>query len=122
MAGDNCTDELHARLRTALVRAFSRIADVSWCRSRWADRDALYVGSREVAHFQEPCVLDVRLTTTGIRAVASDPRVVTRSSRRSEWATVRVRTGKDIEFARTLLRTAIEHNRSGSLPTRRGQG
>jgi hypothetical protein len=77
---------------------------------------ALWVGTREVAHFDGPDVLDVRLTKAVIRErrseLTNDDRIELRLGT-SDWLRVRVKTRSDREHALALVRDAVASN----LPT-----
>jgi Family of unknown function (DUF5519) len=85
---------------------------------------AVWVGNREVAHFDGDSTVDVRLTKPLIRVRRSeldlDERVHLRPSE-SDWLEVRVRDETDADFALSLIRDAIAANLpaapSGPPPT-----
>jgi Family of unknown function (DUF5519) len=96
---------------------------------RWAELDhatisegafgsgpAIWVGKREVAHFDDESALDIRLTRSVIRArraaLSFDQRVRLPSGG-SDWLEVHMRGEDDGDFALALIRDAIEAN----LPT-----
>lgn len=73
---------------------------------------AVWVGKREVAHFDDECTLDVRLTRSVIRArraeLAADGRVHLRPG--SDWLEVRMTGELDSDFAIALIGDAITAN------------
>jgi hypothetical protein len=77
---------------------------------------AVWVGKREVAHFDDPDVLDVRLTRGAIRdrrsELRNDDRVELRPGT-SDWIRVRTRSQRDRDHAFTLVKEAVVAN----LPT-----
>ncbi|MBO0732137.1 MAG: DUF5519 family protein [Acidimicrobiaceae bacterium] len=77
---------------------------------------AVWVGKREVAHFDDDRTVDVRLTRSLIRArrseLAGDERVDLRPGG-SDWLEAHVRNESDTDFALALIRDAIAAN----LPT-----
>jgi Family of unknown function (DUF5519) len=81
----------------------------------FAPGPALWVGKREIAHFDANGTLDVRLTWPVIRErraeLDADDRVSLRASR-SDWLEVRLAT-KTEDFAFTLVDAAVAAN----LPT-----
>jgi hypothetical protein len=85
---------------------------------------ALWVGKREIAHFDGDQTLDVRLTKSVIAgrrpALRADDRVVLRPGT-SDWLEVRIKTSEDAEFAISLVTDAVAANRKtaprGSPPT-----
>lgn len=82
----------------------------------FGDGAAVWVGKREVAHFDDESTLDVRLTKPLIRAYRSefrqDERVRLRSGS-SDWLEVRITNEADMNFALQLVREAVQAN----LPT-----
>lgn len=83
-----------------------------------ADR-AVWVGRREVAHFDADGMLDVRLTRQAIRArreeLQSDARIVLRSSS-SDWLAVSIATPTDLDFAIALVTEAVANNAPTAEP------
>ena len=77
---------------------------------------AIWVGKREVAHFDASDRLDVRLTKQVIRArreeLKHDDRIALRRSG-SDWLDVRVASDSDADFAFSLVEAAVAAN----LPT-----
>ena len=77
---------------------------------------ALWVGKREVAHFDGPLTLDVRLTRGVIRSrrteLKNDERVKLRAPS-SDWLELDLQVDREIEWARRLVHDAIAAN----LPT-----
>ena len=74
---------------------------------------AVWVGRREVAHFDARRLLDIRLTRTVIRQrraeLGSDDRVIFRAGT-SDWLEIRLSGPDDLEFALDLVRAAIAAN------------
>jgi hypothetical protein len=85
----------------------------------------LWVGKREVGHFDDEQTLDIRLTKPQIRArrseLESDDRVGLRRGS-SDWLEVQVREESDVDFALSLVHDAITANLQtaplGFAPTR----
>jgi Family of unknown function (DUF5519) len=77
---------------------------------------AVWVGKREIAHFDNKLTVDVRLTKSVIRArrseLAADGRVKLRSNS-SHWLEVGITSAADVDFALLLVRDAVTAN----LPT-----
>ena len=75
---------------------------------------ALWVGRREVAHFDDDRTLDVRLTKAEIRErrdeLKADERVTLRRST-SDWIEVAIPSEDDEQWAMTLVMTAVRANR-----------
>ncbi len=74
---------------------------------------AVWVGRREVAHFDADGMLDVRLTRQAIRArrseLQADPRIVLRGSS-SDWLAVAIAGPSDLDFAVALVTEAVANN------------
>ena len=77
---------------------------------------AIWVGKREVAHFDGPNDVEIRLTKDLIRErrpeLRSDERIELRRGS-SDWIQVRLETSSDFERAFALVRDAVRAN----LPT-----
>jgi Family of unknown function (DUF5519) len=74
---------------------------------------ALWVGKREVAHFDDEDTLDIRLTKAQIRARRSEFKADDRVGLRpgsSDWLEVQVRDASDVDFALSLVHDAITAN------------
>jgi hypothetical protein len=84
----------------------------------FADGPAVWVGTREVAHFHE-AELEVRLTKRVIRErraeFTADERITLRRNV-SDWLTVRVASAADRECASSLVEAAVEANRASAPP------
>ncbi len=82
----------------------------------FAPGPALWVGRREIAHFDDERTLDVRLTKAVIRQrrdeFESDERIALRRNA-SDWLEVSIGSADDAEWARRVVRDAVEAN----LPT-----
>jgi hypothetical protein len=80
---------------------------------------AVWVGKREIAHFDDEFTLDVRLTKPVIRArrseLAADGRARLRSSS-SDWLEVGIASEADVDFALLLVRDAVAANLSTAPP------
>ena len=84
--------------------------------------DALWVGTREIAHCHNGQV-DVRLTRRGVRELRDELRSDARIDLRGpgfDWILVRVRTEADVERAMELLRHAMRIARK-ELAAKRGR-
>lgn len=75
---------------------------------------ALWVGKREVAHFDDERTLDVRLTRAEIRRrrdeLKADDRVALRRHS-SDWLELTLESGDDVEWAARVVLAAVEANR-----------
>jgi len=98
----------------ALVAAVLRVAAVQERRSRFADKPALWLDGREIAHLEAPGIIDLRITQAGWSAVKEDFRAdpaVRRDSSRRDWLELHVRSAADVERLSPLLAAAITANR-----------
>jgi hypothetical protein len=90
-------------------RRFLALEGVRKGRSRFGNRVAYLLGTRELAHVHGPAELDLRLTRGIIRdrreQLREDPRVGFRPGR-SDWLTVALRTTEDVGFAFELFEDA----------------
>lgn len=81
--------------------------------SRYKADLAYWVDGREIAHFEDDDLLDVRLTQAVIRrhrrTLEDDPRVELRG--RSDWAMVRATGPQDGDLVTQMVQWAIEANR-----------
>ena len=81
-----------------------------------SDGPAVWVGKREVAHFDDEHTLDIRLTKNVIRIrraeLESDQRVALRRTS-SDWLEVQVVLESDVDYAVALIHDAVLAN----LPT-----
>ena len=82
-------------------------------RSRYADKPALFVAGREIAHSEAPGVIDLRITQAGwlrVRAeYAGDP-VVRHESARRDWIELHLESAGDLDRLASLLLTAWAAN------------
>jgi hypothetical protein len=85
----------------------------------FAPGPALWVGRREIAHFDEGRTLEIRLTRAVIRErreeLERDHRVALRRGR-SDWLEVRIQSDEDAAWATDLLRDAVAANRPTAPP------
>lgn len=92
-----------------LTERLLAIPDLDQRPSRFSGRPAFWVGKREIAHFESPGVLDLRLTRKGIRArkeqFAEDSRVTTRGS--SDWVEVAYASAEDVEWVVGLVQEVV---------------
>jgi hypothetical protein len=95
------------------------IAGAALGEGAFASGAAIWVGKREVAHFDGPDELDVRLTKSVIHErrpeLSSDERVELRP-RTSDWIRVRVRSQSEFDHAFALLQDAVAANLSTATP------
>jgi len=80
--------------------------------SRFGGKDAFFVGKREIAHFEGPGVLDLRLTRGEIRSrkdeLSADRRATLRGS--SDWLELACREPEDLDWVIALVEVAIAAN------------
>lgn len=80
--------------------------------SRFGGKEAYFVGKREVAHFEGPGVLDLRLTKREIRSrkddLESDPRATLRGS--SDWLELAFSEPADLDWILDLVEVAVAAN------------
>jgi Luciferase len=80
---------------------------------------ALWVGKREIAHFDDEHTLDIRLTKHAIRdrrrELTANARIHLRRGH-SDWLEIRIEDQSDFEYALTLVRDAILANRASAPP------
>ena len=83
--------------------------------SMFKDDLAYWVNGREIAHFEQPTVLDIRLTRAEIRAIkerlASDPLIRRRASG-SDWVVVDASTPDGVALAVELAERAAAVHRA----------
>lgn len=98
----------------ALVSAMLTLGPVHERRSRYGDKPALYVHSREVAHREGPGLIDLRLTAAGwgkVKAIFAADEAIERTPTRRDWVALRIQSPADVERLRPLLSAAVEGNR-----------
>jgi hypothetical protein len=110
-------DDAAARLAgmtDRLAAALCRIDGVAESGSAFSDGPGFWVNGKEIAHFEGPSALDLRLTRAEIRArrvqLRADPRVTLRSSA-SDWLTVEFGTAGDEAFVLDLAEIAAAAHR-----------
>lgn len=107
-------------------RCCDATAGVAVAEGAFGPGPALWVGMREVAHFDDERTLDVRLTRAEIRRRRdewkADERVTLRGSS-SDWLELTVDVDGDVEWAVGIVLAAVEANRAtaprGAPPTGR---
>lgn len=99
-----------------LIERCSEIEGTAIGEGAFASGPAVWVGKREVAHFDADGAFDVRLTKQVIRDRQSefkrDDRVALRAGA-SDWLEIRITESDDVDFAVSLVRAAVTAN----LPT-----
>lgn len=108
------SDPDHDDTWRSIVARLVTLAGVSEAPSQWADRAALWVDGREIAHLGSDGWLDVRLSRKLIAqhraALRSDPAVELRRSG-GDWARFRVETDEALAEAVRFCGLAVEANR-----------
>jgi hypothetical protein len=98
----------------SLTAALSRIDGVIEAESAFRPGPGFWAGGKEIAHFDRPDAVDLRLTRAEIRArrteLRADPRVELRSSS-SDWITITVSSPADEEFVIALAEVAAGAHR-----------
>jgi predicted dehydrogenase len=93
----------------------SAIDDVIVSESMFGHGDAYWVNGKEIAHFEDEGVIEVRLTRAAIRdrrpAFKIDERVELRPSG-ADWITVRFATRGDVDFVAELVDVAAVAHRA----------
>lgn len=102
-----------------LDRCTAGQGDVAIGECAFGDGPPLWLGKREIAHFDGRSTLDVRLTKAIIsgrrQQLAGDERVSSRKGT-SDWIGVRVQKVADVENAIALVEEAIAANLSTASP------
>jgi Family of unknown function (DUF5519) len=97
-----------------LSAALCRIDGVLEADSAFKSGTAFWVNGREIAHFEGPDGIDLRLTRAQISArradLKADPRVTLRPGS-SDWLTVRFASASDEEFVCELAEAAAAAHR-----------
>jgi hypothetical protein len=97
----------------AFVTAMLAAGHATERRSRYGDKPALFKGSREIAHWEAPGVIDLRITRAGwLQAreeFGGDPAVRHDSSRR-DWIELHLGSAGDLDRLSGLLATAVAAN------------
>jgi hypothetical protein len=85
----------------------------------FAPGPALWVGTREVAHFDDEHTLDVRLTKPEIQRrrqeLETDARVSLRRNP-SDWLEITIESDEDLVWATGMILAAVASNRSTARP------
>lgn len=81
--------------------------------SRFADKPALWVHDREIAHCEVSGVIDLRITAAGWRTVrdrfGTDP-AVTKLATRRDWLELHIATPADCDTYAELVAQAVASN------------
>jgi hypothetical protein len=97
----------------AFVDAMLATGHATEGRSRYADKPALFVGAREIAHLEPDGAIDLRVTRSGWSQVrqdfAADPAVL-RDPGRRDWIELRPHSAADLDRLAPLLAIAAAAN------------
>jgi hypothetical protein len=108
-------------LRREIENCIMSVDEVTLSPSGLGDADAYWVNGKEIAHFDESTVVDLRLTRGVISErrpdLKADPRVELRRST-SDWVELRVRNHDDLDWLRSLVEAAAHAHRApaGATP------
>ena len=100
-------------LWNVFVDAILRAGQADERRSRFAEKPALFVGSREIAHLEAPGVIDLRITGAGWRQAKpryGDDPAVHRDPSRRDWVEVHLSSRADLGRLDDLLAIAMAAN------------
>lgn len=100
-------------LWNAFVDAALRVGHAEERRSRFGDKPALFMGSREIAHLEAPGVIDLRITNAGwtqARARYGDDPAVRREPSRRDWIEIHLGSRVDLHRLSDLLAIAMAAN------------
>jgi hypothetical protein len=90
------------------------LGEVREQRSRYADKPAVYLGAREIAHCEAPGHIDLRITRKAWVAMrdewSNDHNVLVRPGRR-DWIELRPSTVADVVKLTPLIAAAVAANR-----------
>jgi len=97
----------------AVVDLCEELGPVEHRACRWADKPALFLGRREIAHAEAPGLLDLRITVKGWRAQAAaftgDPGIH-HDPRRRDWIELNIAAPGEVERLRPLFEQSIAAN------------
>ena len=98
-----------------LASCLDVVDDVTFADGAFSAGPALWVGSREIAHFDQDNTLDLRLTKSSIRsqrqALEDDPRITLRKHQ-SDWIALSIEPDSNVEWAHAMVAAAVEANRA----------
>ena len=101
-----------ATLKEQLADRILELEGVELRTSRFSDRPAFWVGTRELAHFHRDNEIDIRLTRKTIRSLKAeldeDPRATLRKS--SDWVEYRFPRRTHLDRILELVALAVESN------------
>jgi hypothetical protein len=102
-----------------LIEHLRRVDGAVIAEGAFSPGPALWVGKREIAHFDGVQTLDVRLTRSNIASRRSELRANDRIVLRpgsSDWLEVKIESPGDVEFAISLVKEAVAANLETAVP------
>jgi hypothetical protein len=104
-----------------LLAQLAAIEGVVEAESAFKAGPGLWVNGKEIAHFEDEEVIDIRLTAPLIRARRADlrehPSVTLRRSSSADWVEVRVRRTEDEQLVVELVKDAALAHAAPSYPS-----
>ncbi len=97
----------------AFVGALLAVGHASERRSRYADKPALVIGNREIAHCEAPGVIDLRITRAGwlqAREEFGQDAAVQHDPARRDWIELHLESAADLDRLGRLLAIAAAAN------------
>jgi hypothetical protein len=95
----------------AVVEACAEAGPVYERPSQWGGKPALFLGHREIAHYDGQGIVDLRITASGWKQVTfGDDPAVTRDRSRRDWVSISLASTEDVERLRPLLVAAVRAN------------
>lgn len=97
----------------AFVTAMLAAGPVQERRSRYADKPALFLDGREIAHLEAPGVIDLRISRKGWPQASDgyrDDPAIRRDPSRRDWIELHLRSPADLDHLASLLAIAIAAN------------
>lgn len=101
------------KLRKELQARLLDHPEIELKKSRFADKEAFFVGKREIAHFHGNNEIDIRLTKAEIRkrgyAKTGDSRIHLRNPS-GDWVEVGFRKEQDLDLVVEIASAAVKEN------------
>lgn len=97
----------------AFVGALLAVGHATERQSRYADKPALFIGSREIAHCEAPGVIDLRITRSGwarAREEFGRDAAVQHDPARRDWIELHLASAADLDRLGGLLAIATAAN------------
>ncbi len=98
-----------------IATAMLALAPVQERRSRYAEKPALALHGREIAHCEAPGVIDLRITRDGWSRASEqwhDDPAIHREATRRDWIELRISDVADVERLHDLLVITVAANQS----------